>query len=48
MIKLVGDKSGKVYATGTKADCFRKLNEQFPYEKNTRKVYPEPLWVVRV
>lgn len=53
MYEFVGYVTGKVYATGTKADCFRKLDEEFlnweTSEGYTIKgrinpsVYPEPI-----
>lgn len=55
--KLIGIDTGKVYAEGTKQECFRKLQLSNPslYESNTRpkrggaveQVYPEPLKLVR-
>lgn len=43
MFKVVGETSGKIYVTGTRADCFRELNKQYPYKKNLNDVYPEVL-----
>jgi hypothetical protein len=48
MVKIIGKRSGKVYVEGNKADCFRELQKKYPYKKSKKKVYPEPLLVVRV
>lgn len=32
----VGQSTGKIYATGTKTDCLRKLQEKYPYPEDTR------------
>ena len=49
MIKIIGLESGKVYAEGYRADCFRELKKQYPYEKRGQeKIYPEPLLVVSI
>lgn len=52
MIKIVGLVTGKVYVTGSRSDCFRKLQKKYPYKIAKEKmvtndaVYPEPLVVV--
>jgi len=52
MIKIVGKETGKVYAEGYKADCFRELQKKYPYKKSKRstlqnaRVYPEALLIV--
>ena len=51
-IKIVGQETGKVYASGTRADCFRKLHKEYQYKKGSKAgelghVYPEPLMVVK-
>lgn len=54
---IVGSITKLPYAEGTKAECFRKLNEKYPYfiedanHKNgtliVNTVYQEPLKVVK-
>lgn len=44
-IEIIGVESGKVYAEGTEAECFRTLNEQFPSAHGT---YPELLKINRL
>ncbi len=59
MIKMIGKETKNVYVKGkTRAECFRKLQEKYPYyvedENHTHGkqtitiVYPEPLLVVRM
>lgn len=57
MYKLVGLKSGKVYAEGHRSDCFRKLQRKYPTMKESElfinkgvqvtQIYPEPLKIIR-
>jgi hypothetical protein len=32
----VGQSTGEIYATGTKIDCLRTLQEKYPYHANTQ------------
>lgn len=54
MIRVVGMESGKIYAEGRHGDCFRKLNQKYPYKMGVKKilsseyVYPEPLKVYKL
>ena len=50
MVQLVGIRSKKVYAEGSKADCFKKLSEDYPTVENytESKMLPEPIMVVSV
>ncbi|MCR1834998.1 hypothetical protein NSA56_11385 [Oceanobacillus caeni] len=48
MFKVIGEMSGKIYVTGTRADCFRELNKQYPYKKQQDTVYQEVLLVVKI
>lgn len=54
-VKIVGLVTGKVYAQGKKKDCFRELQQKYPYKYINDKrlisndpVYPEPLLVVKI
>lgn len=52
MIKIVGQETGKVYAEGYRADCYRKLHKEYRYIKGSKAgekghVYSEPLLVVK-
>lgn len=55
-LQIIGLESKKVYAVGSRADCFRKLHKQYPSTKidpftNRRQdvlpIYPEKLIIVR-
>lgn len=57
MYKLIGIETGKVYAEGTKQECFRKLQSSNPTKLESPKrpthgrenlqIYPEPLKIIR-
>lgn len=55
MYEVRGYKTNKLYVIGTKAECFRLLDERFKYKpgKNDGKkitepsVYPEPLIIMK-
>lgn len=56
MYEAVGIITRKVYASGSKADCFRFLNNKHPtlcYERNPKSggarkcLYPEPLKILK-
>lgn len=56
MIKVIGSITKIVYVEGTRAECFRKLQEEYPstvkkeqfkHNVNVDKIYPEPLMVVK-
>lgn len=50
-IKVVGVNTGRVYAAGAEADCFRLLHEKHSTGANLSKdygTYPEPLRVIRL
>lgn len=59
MYRIIGADTGKVYAQGTKAHCFRCVNNKYPYSidistRQERKIkfinqlYDEPLRIVKV
>lgn len=58
MYEFIGLESGKVYATGTRADCFRSLDKEFSnWETSDRykmtgrvnpSIYPEPLIIKEI
>ena len=37
MYKIVGIKSGDIYAQGTKPECMRAINENYPYATSKKK-----------
>lgn len=55
MYSIIGLNTKQTYAEGSKAECFRTINEKFKferlYERSTRgrknSIYHEPLRVVR-
>lgn len=55
MYEVLGLKTRKTYASGSKAECFRLLNKQYPtleYDKRPKgranaRLYPEPLKIYR-
>lgn len=47
-IQIVGAVTGKIYAEGAEADCFRTLKEEYPLANLNEGIYPEPLNVIRL
>lgn len=54
-VRIIGLITGKVYAQGNKTDCFRELQQKYPYKYirghkliSSDPVYPEPLLVVKI
>ncbi len=57
MYQAIGIKTKKVYAKGTKADCFRTLQKKHPYfvkdadhihgKQTVNQVYPETMIIRR-
>ncbi|WP_040981029.1 hypothetical protein [Oceanobacillus jeddahense] len=47
-IKIIGQVTGKTYAEGAEADCFRFLKDKHPGETIHKGAYLEPLQVIRV
>ncbi len=53
-IKIIGQDTGQVYAEGTEANCFRKLQSTYDNAPGNRKdsrvgnIYLEPLQVIRL
>lgn len=56
MIQIIGSITKIVYVEGTRAECFRKLQEEYPstvkkerfkHNVSVDKIYPEPLQIRR-
>lgn len=54
--RIVGARTGKVYAQGSRSECFRKLQKEFPsslehqrFKKgiHIKQIYPEELRILK-
>ncbi|WP_368900572.1 hypothetical protein [Oceanobacillus oncorhynchi] len=47
-IKIIGQETGKKYAEGAEADCFRFLKDKYPGKTINGGAFDEPLQVIRL
>lgn len=47
-VEVIGSKTGKKFAEGSEADCFKFLNEKYRGETIGKGTLPEPVRVVRL
>ncbi|WP_193063416.1 hypothetical protein [Oceanobacillus oncorhynchi] len=47
-VKIIGIRTGKKFAEGSEADCFKFLNEKYRGETIDKGTFPEPLQIIRL